>query len=72
MLKQFCAPTLPIRKLRWCLKVSSIALLVPVRIICRVKGLSVRTVGSMCKIFATSVYRIAHEKSYETHFGGDV
>ena len=35
------------------------------RIICQVKGLSVRTVASMCKISATSVYRIAHEKSYK-------
>ena len=40
--------------------------------LCRVKGLSVRTVNSMSKISASSVYRIAHEKSYETHFGGDV
>ena len=32
---------------------------------CRVKGLSVRTVASMCKISAASVYRIAHEKTYK-------
>ena len=33
--------------------------------LCRVKGLSVRTVASMCKISAASVYRIAHEKTYK-------
>ena len=33
--------------------------------LCRVKGLSVRTVGSMCKISVASVYRIAHEKTYK-------
>ena len=32
--------------------------------LCRVKGLPVRTVASMCKISAASVYRIAHEKTY--------
>ena len=35
--------------------------------LCRVKGLSVRTVASMCKISAASVYRIAHEKTYKRH-----
>ena len=33
--------------------------------LCQVKGLSVRTVASMCKISAASVYRIAHEKTYK-------
>ena len=33
--------------------------------LCRVKGLSVRKVASMCKISAASVYRIAHEKTYK-------
>ena len=33
--------------------------------LCRVKGLSVRTVASMCKISVASVYRIAHEKTYK-------
>ena len=33
--------------------------------LCRVKGLSVRTVASMRKISAASVYRIAHEKTYK-------
>ena len=33
--------------------------------LCRVKGLSVRTVASMCKISAAIVYRIAHEKTYK-------
>ena len=33
--------------------------------LCRVKGLSVRTVASMCNISASSVYRIAHEKRYK-------
>ena len=31
----------------------------------RVKGLSVRTVASMCKISAASVDRIAHETTYK-------
>ena len=34
--------------------------------LCWVKGLSVRTVASMCKISAVTVYRIAHEKTYKT------
>ena len=34
--------------------------------LCRVKGLSVRTVASMCKISAATVYRIAHEKTYKS------
>ena len=33
--------------------------------LCLVKGLSVRTDASMCKISAASVYRIAHEKTYK-------
>ena len=33
--------------------------------LCRVKGLSVRTVSGMCKISAATVYRIAHEKTYK-------
>ena len=33
--------------------------------LCRVKGLSVRTVASMCKISAASVYIIAHETTYK-------
>ena len=35
--------------------------------LCRVKGLSVRTVASMCKISVASVHRIAHEKTYKRH-----
>lgn len=34
--------------------------------ICRVKGLSVRTVASKCKISAATVHRIAHEKTYKS------
>ena len=37
--------------------------------LCPVKGLSVRTVASMCKISAASVYRIAHERSEERRVG---
>ena len=33
--------------------------------LCRVKGLSVRTVASMCKISFATVYRIAHDKTYK-------
>ena len=31
--------------------------------LCRIKGLSVQTVASLCKISAVSVYRIEHEKT---------
>ena len=34
--------------------------------LCRVKGLSVRTVASMCKISAATVHRIANEKTYKS------
>ena len=33
--------------------------------LCRVKGLSVRTVARMCKISPASVHRIEHEKTYK-------
>ena len=33
--------------------------------LCRVKGLSVRTVASMCKISVSNVCGIAHEKTYK-------